>query len=294
VRDPESCPLCKSAASYWTTKAGRDVYRCARCGLVWVPAGLVVTDSGASIYEGDSAVFFEGGNERYYLDETNFRSCREKLAFVKRLVPGDARLLDAGSNFGHFLKVASERYCAVGVEIGEAPVRWSREKLGVENHVGSIYDLPAEVAGTYDAVTLWDVIEHVPDPRGALAALARALEPGGTLFLSTPDAGSAVARAMGRHWHYLDPVQHIVLFNRANLTHLLCEAGFEVERHTTFGHYYRVEYVLDRLRYLHGEGLIGASLRALKVLATPFSDCQVYITLRDVMGIAARKASPPK
>lgn len=289
MHESRECPCCGGRSRYWTTKAGRDVHRCSGCGLIWVPDGLIVNESGASIYEGDEPVFFEGGNERYYLDETNFRSCTEKLAFVKKLVPPGRRMLDAGANFGHFLKVASRRYRAVGVEIGAAAVRWSRERFGVENHLGSIYDLPPEIRGSYDVVTLWDVIEHVPDPRGALERLAAAIKPGGYLMLSTPDAGSVVARAMGVHWHYLDPIQHIVLFKRRNLARLLHAAGFDVIRTASFGHYYRVRYVLDRLAYLYPRGVPHALARTLGVLGSPFSEQQVYITLQDVMGIAARK-----
>jgi 2-polyprenyl-3-methyl-5-hydroxy-6-metoxy-1,4-benzoquinol methylase len=285
-----ACPICAGPSRRWLTKAGRDVHRCGACGLIWVPAGLVRTESGASIYEGDDPIFLQEGNDRYYLDETNLSSCRRKLDWMRGLVPRGARVLDAGANFGHFLSVAQAEYRAVGVELSATAVAWSREHFSVDNHAASIYALPDALAGPYDAVTSWDVIEHVPDPREALHQLARVLEPGGTLLLSTPDAGSAVARAMGRYWHYLDPVQHIALFDRANLTRLLKDVGFTIIKTTSFGHFYRVGYVLDRLKYLHGEGLLGRMLPALSLPMRPFKDQKVYINLRDVMGIAARKA----
>lgn len=282
------CLACGRRGSFWTRKAERDVWRCGNCRLIWVREGLVVGDGGASIYEGDTPIFLQDGNEAYYLDETNLVSCRQKVDWLVEHVPAGAKVLDAGANFGHFLSVARDRFEAVGVELSRAAVTWSREHFGVENHAASIYDLPEQLAGPYDAVTLFDVIEHVPQPREAIDALKRVLKPGGHLFLSTPDAGSAVARAMGSRWHYLDPIQHIVLFNRRNLSRLLEEAGFEVLGARTFGHHYRVGYVLDRLAYLHGDGVLGHATRAARILGRPAAKRTMYLNLGDVMGVLAR------
>ena len=290
MREPRtSCPSCGGASRFWVKKAGRDVHRCPACRLIWVPAGLVVDERGASIYEGEQPIFLEEGNVHYYLDETNFLSCERKLAWVRRFVPDGACLLDAGANFGHFLKVAQPHYRAVGVELSAAAVAWSRTNLGVENHAASIYELPSSVSGPYDAITCWDVIEHVPDAEEALRKLAGVLKPGGVLMLSTPDAGSAVARLMGRYWHYLDPVQHILLFNRRNLEQRLAAAGLKLIASTTFGHVYRVRYVADRLAYLHRDGVLGRLMPVLGTMLRPIDGRKVHINLGDVMALAARK-----
>ncbi len=283
------CLACGRRGQLWIRKAERDVWRCASCALLWVPEGLVLSDTGASIYEGETPIFLQDGNEQYYLDETNLTSCRQKLEWVSDHVPRGAKLLDAGANFGHFLSVARERFEAVGVELSQAAVAWSKEHFGVDNHAASVYDLPAALAGPYDAVTLFDVIEHVPQPREALTAMHRVLAPGGHLFLSTPNAGSLVARAMGSRWHYLDPIQHIVLFNPANLSRMLEDAGFEVLGTRSLGHHYRIGYVLDRLAYLHDHGLVGRATSIAKKVGRPAAKQTVYLNLGDVMGVHARK-----
>jgi methyltransferase family protein len=108
------------------------------------------------------------------------------------------------------------------------------------------------------------------------------------VFLSTPDAGSAAARVMGRRWHYLDPVQHIVLFGRESLARVLERAGFEPVAWRSFGHHYRLRYVFDRLRYLH-RGPIGWAAAVGGALAAPVRDRPVYVRLGDVLGVAARR-----
>ncbi len=282
------CLACGLQGRFWTRKAGRDIWHCLHCRLVWVPEGLVVSESGASIYEGETPVFLQDGNEVYYLDDTNLLSCRQKLEWVSGHVRQGARLLDAGANFGHFLSIARARFSAVGVDLSRAAVQWSREHFDVENHAASIYDLPTDLCGPYEAVTLFDVIEHVPDPGRAIDALKGVLAPGGHLFLSTPDAGSVVARAMGSRWHYLDPIQHIVLFNRKNLSELLDRSGFEVIGVRTLGHHYRMGYVLDRLSYLNDAGMLGGMFAMGRVLGKPLASQKLYLNLGDVMGLVAR------
>jgi 2-polyprenyl-3-methyl-5-hydroxy-6-metoxy-1,4-benzoquinol methylase len=285
-----ACLLCGSArARFWKEKAGRRVHRCPDCRCIWVPEGLVRNAQGESIYEEEEPIFLKDGNERYYLDETNLRSCREKVTWISSFLPARSRLLDVGSNFGHFLKEAGQRFDATGIEISKTAVERSRSMFDVRNFVGSVYEPPPEARGPWDAITSWDVIEHVPDPAGALERMRDLLAPGGMLFLSTPDAGAAVARAMGSRWHYLDPIQHIVLFGRKNLSTLLEKSGFRVDAVRSFGHFYRFGYVFDRLAYLNEGTVIGRAVSGARGALGVIDDRCVYVNLRDVMGIAARR-----
>ena len=282
------CPVCAAPARPWFVKAGRGIARCSSCRVIFVPEGLARTATGATIYEADAPVFLADGNDEYYLDdESNLASAREKVAWMRGLV-GGGRLLDVGSGFGHFLQAASGHYTASGLELGPLAVERARARFGVACDVGSVYAMPEKLAASCDAVTAWDFIEHVPDPVGALAAMRAALRPGGHVFLSTPDARSLAARGLGRHWHYLDPVQHIVLFGRETLGRALERAGFEPIAWRSFGHHYRLRYVFDRLRYLHrGPLRWGATLG--RALAAPVLDRPIYVRLGDVLGVAARR-----
>ena len=195
-----------------------------------------------------------------------------------------------GSGFGHFLEAAAPHFSATGLELGPAAATRARARAGVSCTVGSVYAMPPALDGPFDAVTAWDFIEHVPDPIGALVAMAKAVRPGGHVFLSTPDARSAAARVLGRHWHYLDPVQHIVLFGRENLQRALERAGFEALAWRSFGHHYRLRYVFDRLALSPCPGTAGMGSEAGRALATPVLDRLVYVRLHDVLGVAALAA----
>jgi SAM-dependent methyltransferase len=255
-----------------------------------VPAGVAVAKDGRSIYEGEDSVFETDGNDEYYLDEGTESAARAKLRFTTRFCPGPGRLLDVGASFGHFLAQAQAQFEAYGIELNARAVAWSIDRFGVRNEVASLYELPPDLPRAFQAITMWDVIEHLDDPHRALAACRDRLAPGGWLFLSTPDAGSLIARALGKRWYYQDPLQHINLFSRRNLRRVLRDSGFVPEASTYFGRRYRVSYIVNRLRYLAGHGAAGRLLRVGSRMPSRLAAGHVAIKLWDVMGIAARRA----
>lgn len=276
-----TCAVCGAATEPWCRKLDRDVFRCGACGHITVPAGLMRTADGASIYESDESIFEADGNAAYYFDDTNAEAAREKLAFVTQYAQTGGRLLDVGASFGHFLAEARSRFQATGIEVSPSAVTWAKRTFSVDIGVGSIYELRA---GKYDVVTCWDVIEHLESPADAIGQIRSHLAPGGRLFISTPDAGSLVARVMGSRWHYLDPVQHLNVFSRRNLTRLLSAHGLSVIGYRHFGRSYRIGYIVDRLKYLAGgRGGTTAIPSAIAKVAIP-------IKLWDVMGLVAQAA----
>jgi SAM-dependent methyltransferase len=253
---------------------------------------VALAPDGLSIYESDQSVFEVDGNDEYYRDEGTADAARAKLQFVRRFCggPDPLRLLDVGASFGHFLIEAQPHFRAFGIELNERSVTWSVKHFDVNNVVASLYDLPTTLPACFDVITAWDVIEHLDDPRRALATLHDRLAPGGWLFVSTPDAGSWVARALGRYWHYEDPIQHINLFSRVNVERLLRESGFQPYAANYLGRRYRINYILNRLRYLADGGVGRRLIAPLTRLPEWIRRGHVTIKLWDVVAVAARRA----
>jgi len=279
-----ACPVCAGTLRPWTRKIGRDVSRCAHCGQIVVLDGVARRADGASIYESADTIF----EADYYLDETNERAARAKLAYVARFCPPGTRLLDVGASYGHFLAAAAKTYDGSGIEVSAAAANWGRTTFGVDVTVGSVYGMSEGRVESYGAITFWDVIEHLENPGAAIDEIRRSLKPGGWLFVSTPDAGSLVAALMGVRWHYLDPLQHINLFSRANLTRLLSDRGFTVVHYRHFGRSYRVSYVVNRLKYLLTDGASSPVVNR-SAIRSGFRSLTVPIKLWDVVAIAARR-----
>src|SRR5690606_17625621 len=95
-------------------------------------------------------------------------------------------------------------------------------------------------------VTCCDVLEHLEDPSAAARRIAELLEPGGLLFATVPDAGSLLARALGRRWWSVLPM-HVQYFTRSSLVALLTGAGYEVVSVGTHPKVFTYRYYAERL-----------------------------------------------
>ncbi|MBV8304973.1 MAG: class I SAM-dependent methyltransferase [Acidimicrobiia bacterium] len=195
------------------------------------------------------------------------------------------RLLDVGAYCGYFVDVAGQGgFRADGVELSPWAVAQA-EQLGVTVHNETVGERAAS-GDRYDVVTMWDVVEHLADPRAELAATHCLLEPGGTLHLSTVDAGSWAARVMGGHWPWLMDM-HLYYFDRRTITRLLEEAGFGVEGIRLYTHFVSLDYLLSK---------VGAVLPAVDPVAEAIRTViperwRVPVNLGDNMHVVARRIS---
>ncbi len=149
---------------------------------------------------------------------------RNRLAM---LGPPRGRLLDIGAGRGRFVAAASAAgWTATGIEPSERGVQAARAAYGV-----SLTRAPlAEASGTYDAVTLWHVLEHVEDPEAAVAHVGALLPAGGLLLVGVPNLASVQARVGRERWFHLDLPRHRTHFTPAGMRALLERHGFTVER----------------------------------------------------------------
>lgn len=158
---------------------------------------------------------------------------RRRLARLERRV-GVGRLLEVGAGVGGFLHAARERgWEAVGLEPVAACAGRARE-LGLEVRTTRVQHARLEPAH-YDVVYAHGVLEHLTEPVAALAAMARALRPGGLAYLDTVNADSYTADRLGVDWQPIDPVLHYCLWTPTTLR-LACErGGLEVLRLRSHG-----------------------------------------------------------
>jgi len=211
---------------------------CRTCGLQYVNPRLR-SDLIVSSYT-------EGEDETYVSQlAARERTFTGSLVEIERLAGGKGRLLDIGTAAGAFVAAAARRgWDAEGCEPNRWLGEWGARHYGIRIRQGSVFDQDY-AAGTFDVVTLWDVIEHTPSPRAVLDRCRELLKPGGLLVVNYPDIGSWIARALGRRWLFLTSV-HLWYFDRRTIARLLETAGFQVE--VVRPHYQRLEldYILFR------------------------------------------------
>lgn len=142
-------------------------------------------------------------------------------------LPPGARILEVGCGTGGNLRMLSTFGQVRGVEPDAASRDYAAARAGIEVQAGGLPNLPPATLGAMDLVACFDVIEHVDGDVEAVAALARALKPGGRLIATVP--------AYGWMWSRHDVAHHHKRrYRRGDFTHLFSDAGLTVSRATYF------------------------------------------------------------
>lgn len=156
---------------------------------------------------------------------------RERLRSLRNVPPG--RILDVGCGTGDFLDaMRAKGWTVVGVERAQADAAIARGRgISVLNAVDWARELEPK---SFDAVTFWHALEHLPDPFGALSSVHRLLKDDGIIVVEVPNAASLTFRLAGRHWYHLDVPRHLQHFTPDVLTSLLASCGFGLVRRRNF------------------------------------------------------------
>ena len=182
------------------------------------------------------------------------RRCETVLEFLD--VRPDDRVLDVGCGYGFYLRLIPELTGAsiVGVDIEQERLDFARSRLGDDDRISyvraSVLDLPF-ANQTFGHVICSEVLEHLPDDRGALREIHRVLRPGGRLVITVPSRQYPVAwdpvnavleRLTGRHlggerfwsgiWY-----GHLRLYDQPQLQRRLVEAGFVIDETRPLSHF---------------------------------------------------------
>ena len=268
------CIVCSSTRA--TASALRaDLVHCDSCGLIYNPSAAE-----------DNAEF----GQHYYIDgvysnysaerEAIQRSAAARLDVLERMVAG-RRLLDVGCAEGYFLDAARKRgWETVGLEL--SPYASARARsTGLQVIEGSILAPPA--LPPFDAITLWDTIEHLSDPALALRNARTLLKPSGRMAIATGDCRSLAARLLGRRWRLLSDPTHKFFFDESTLVRLLTKSKLRTLGISRTGKWVGIGMVL------HQAGLPGAAALG-RTLARRGWNPSVYLNPRDVMTLLAEAA----
>jgi len=209
---------------------GFPIVRCQGCGLVYV--GRAPNDQELlALYD---EAYYEDANAAGYggyaaAEERKRHHDRTLLDEIERLsAPGD--LLEIGCAYGFFLDEARRRGWRVrGVEPSRHAAANARHRLGLDVSGEPFTELATE-SQSLDAIALWDVIEHLPNPRETVERAHAWLRTGGVLALSTGNVESLSARLHGADWSLMTPPWHQFYFSRKTIRRLLEGSGFELVR----------------------------------------------------------------
>lgn len=149
--------------------------------------------------------------------------------------PAELRLLDVGCSSGALLRVARTLgFSACGVEPAQQAAATARED-GFDVYPGLLQDA-AFASGSFDLVTIFEVIEHLTEPVAVISEIHRILRPRGLLLIGTGNAESWTADMLGARWEYFDISSHgghISFFSPRSIRLLAEKTGFRIEHIST-------------------------------------------------------------
>lgn len=265
------CPACGAPEGRVVARFGQRTYvRCASCEMIYLRSFEAPRD-----YPED--YFFEEYRRQYgrtYLEDAPhiramghrrleevalavsrsatlrfaaLRSAGERSRGRKSAGGGGRapRLIDLGCAYGPFLAAAAEHgYEVVGVDVSEAAVAYVVSELGFPAFRMTLEELavpgerPGELErGSAAVVTMWYVIEHLPDLAGALSAVSELLEPGGVFAFSTPNGNGISGRRSLRDFLRKSPPDHFTVWSPRTARRVLSRYGFDVSRVRITGHH---------------------------------------------------------
>jgi SAM-dependent methyltransferase len=220
----------------------REVYhlrRCSACQCVWL-----------SSPPHPEEMPYHYGQTYHKAISTSGDASAERWAKQSRklteLKDGGA-LLDVGCSSGSFLStLTGQSWDLHGIEIDPEQASAARQRTGAQIFTGDLLDARFEPQ-SFDAVTMFHVLEHLDCPRERMARIFNWLKPGGILYLGLPNIDSWEAQLFQSYWFGLELPRHFYLYSPTSLRRLLRSAGFHEVWLETPGSYLTqsIRYIFD-------------------------------------------------
>ena len=154
------------------------------------------------------------------------RNLRKKLQLIENQETTDRKLLDIGAGTGDFLLFAQNG----GFEVsGVEPSDKARQKAK-EKGANLVNDLSHFTDSKFDVITLWHVLEHLPDLRNQIRTISSLLNKDGVLVVAVPNFCSWDARHYGTYWAGYDVPRHLWHFSKRSIARLFDEHNIKIKK----------------------------------------------------------------
>ena len=232
------CPVCLhgefspylTITDHMISKESFDVVACQGCGFHFTNP-IPVQERIGDYYKSEDYISHSStkkGLVNWLYNAVRKRTLAQKVAWVRAFSTG-SRLLDVGSGTGHFLSAANAGgFQGKGIE----PDQDAREFALKENRVNllelnELYNFPT---ASFDAITMWHVLEHVYDLRKDVERMSQLLDRDGRFFIAVPNMNALDARVYREFWAAYDVPRHLYHFQQDDLIRLFAQFGFDLEK----------------------------------------------------------------
>lgn len=246
------CSLCgKEITKPLLTKQGFSIVKCCNCGFVYVNP-RVENEQLTSIYRHNyfknKDYGYAGYEQEKRLRVKNFeRWLKDAAHYINISKP--VYSLDVGCAAGYCLALMKAKGWQVkGLELDEEMCA-NLQQSGYQVSRSLLEDF--ETLNKFSVITLFDVIEHIPDIDKAFSKLNSLLTDDGVVIMVTPDYNSFQRKLFGKSWFQFKPIEHIQYFNKHSLKAFAERNGLQIIHEKACGQYADTEFLLNRLRYYH-------------------------------------------
>jgi 2-polyprenyl-3-methyl-5-hydroxy-6-metoxy-1,4-benzoquinol methylase len=152
------------------------------------------------------------------------KALHDKIKLIESLSRGRGNLLDVGAGTGDFLAEAKKNGWAItGIEPSK-----KAKAISVSKGVEFAENLAAIESHSQDVITMWHVLEHVPDLENEISELKRILKPDGVLVVAVPNYKSYDAKYYGQYWAAYDVPRHLWHFSKISIKKLFAVQNMEL------------------------------------------------------------------
>ncbi len=281
--DEDTCPICGAQSSREYRRNMRPrMLRCPSCGTLWQPVDRDSAPDAAKY----AAAYYEAWGHLSQARAVKLATFDGYLRAMEKHVP-PGRLLDVGCALGFLLEAAQLRgWDPFGVELSAHAARVAGERLGPDRiHKGSLESAPFP-PGSFRAITLTDVLEHLPNPVGSLRRCHELLEPGGCVLVVTPRVGSLSENLLGAGWLQIKE-EHLQLLTPPALRLALESAGFRVVRASVPAKTLSLDYLAHHFR-AYPRAALTPVLNMLARLAGPLAGAGLRVRTGEQLVVAVR------
>lgn len=221
----ESTPLIEGWDRMCDVPGTYTLSECNRCGFLFLsprPDEIEIKRH----YPDDYPFYTSFFDQPSFIQSIGVYELDKRCERVQEAVSGGRDVLDIGCSVGDFLSAMRKRdWRVTGVEPDPGAAAFARERHGIDVFNGYLDDAPFEPA-SFDAVTMWEVLEHTSQPLDTLRRAFELLRPGGAIVLSVPNRASWQSRVFGTYWIGNDFPRHFSVFSPDHMRRALRIAGF--------------------------------------------------------------------
>lgn len=285
-----NCKICQAIGLQRLFEVrGQVLFRCKKCGFVHVGT-QPSPETLASVYNPNYYTGIKYGSDSTALQYESQR----RLGLLEMFVPQGGIVLDAGCSTGDFIDVAKDRYRMYGFDYSDVAVAIAKRRfpdLATNICQGTLEKMPwSDVK--FDAICLWDVIEHLWDPVPVVAALLQQLKPGGVLLISTPAIDAYFSRMLGPYWPFMTPPEHLSFFTAESFAKMTTRLrGIRLVYQKTRGKWANLAFVFHKIQRIAPDFIPAALFFPFK--RWPFDRISLYIPTSDIRYIALQTDASP-